>query len=173
MAKFMKQYFANANTYYIKSNFKGGFLLIEILIYTTLLILLLSMAHIALSKTINESWQFDRVSRLFYYTIKRTQLISFNGSAGSLVEPVNTIYVSESNYNANIYAALWGNQVVVLPEHMKLVNNSRTQQTVYLGGYDGQKDVYSYEIYNYKLRKYRKYIFSQQTPRIRWIEGEF
>lgn len=157
----------------VTNNCRSGFLLIEVLIYSTLLILLISMAQIAISKTMSESLQFDRVSRLFYYTIKRTQLLSFNGSAGSLISPLNTIYVNESEYKENLYATLWGNQIIVLPDSMKLVNNSQTKQEMYLGSYDGQNNVYSYEIYDYVLRKYRKYFFSQQTPRIRWIEGTF
>lgn len=173
MVNIMKHYINNLNIYYGKNHCKGGFLLIEVLIYSTLLILLLGMAQLAISKTMSENWQFDRVSRLFYYTIKRTQLLSSNGGSGTQGRPLNTIYVSDSSYEVNLYATLWGYQEIFVPNTMKLVNNSRTKQSAYLGKYDGQSDLYSFEIYDYVLRKYRKYIFSQQTPRIRWIEGTF
>ncbi len=150
-----------------------GFLLVEVLIYLTLLGLLLSMAHLALSPNLSETRRFDEVSRQFYYTLKRMQFISFNGSTGAIISPVNTMYIRPDEYSSNLYGELWGTQYIHLPNTMKLVNNSRLQQAVYLGSYDGQNDVFSYELYDYPLHLYRKFIFSQQTPRIRWVEGSF
>lgn len=150
-----------------------GFLLAEALIYITLFGLLVSMAHMAISANLSETRRFDEVSRQFYYTLKRTQFISFNGSTGPIVSPINTMYVTPDEYSNNLYGELWGTQYIRLPSTMKLVNNSRAQQEVYLGSYDGQNGVFSYEIYDYPLRIYRKFIFSQQTPRIRWVEGSF
>lgn len=150
-----------------------GFLLAELVIYITLLGLLLSMAQLAISANLSETRRFDEVSRQFYYTLKRTQFISFNGSTGPIINPINTLYVNPEAYSSNLYGDMWGTQYIQLPSTMKLVNNSRLQQAVYLGSYDGQNDVFSYEIYDYPLRVYRKFIFSQQTPRIRWVEGSF
>lgn len=156
----------------IKSNC-SGFILAELLVYVTIFSLFLTLAVLSIHSVTNEQRQFDHTSRLFYYHMKRTQLADLQGSTGNELTMFNTMVVYNEEYVTNMYERLWGKDLVKLPSTMTLKINIRRSNNLDLGSFEGQNNVSSLELYDKELKKGRKYIFSQQTARIRWEDVQY
>ncbi|MBS4913886.1 MAG: type II secretion system protein [Veillonella sp.] len=157
-----------AKDYRPKGHKQNGFILAELLVYVTIFSLFLTLAVVSIHSVTNEQRQFDHTSRLFYYHLKRTQLADLAGSTGDDDSIFNTVIVYNEEYVTNMYEELWGKDLVKLPPTMTLKINVRRSNNLDLGAFEGQNNVSSLELYDKELKKGRKYIFSQQTARIRW-----
>ncbi|MDY3974154.1 type II secretion system protein [uncultured Veillonella sp.] len=148
----------------------SGFVLAEVLIYTTIIAVFAAVALVSIHSVTNEARVFDHMTRLFYYNLKRTQLISLQGRTGDVASEYNTMTVFDEQYVTNMYEPLWGKETMELPETMILKINVRRSNTIDASGYEGQDNASTLELYDKELRRGRQYIFSQQTARIRWID---
>lgn len=151
----------------------SGFILAELLVYVTIFSLFLTLAVLSIHSVTNEQRQFDHTNRLFYYHMKRTQLADLQGSTGNELTIFNAMVVFDEAYVTNMYESLWGKDLVELPSTMTLKINVRWSNKLDLGAFEGQNNVSSLEIYDKELKKGRKYIFSQQTARIRWEDVQY
>lgn len=147
-----------------------GFILSEAIVYVTILAVFASLAVLSIHSVTNENRLFDNTTRLFYYHLKRTQLISLQGRTGDENSEYNTMTVFNEQYVTNVYEPLWGKETMELPPTMTLKINVRRSNAIDVSGYEGQDNASMLEIYDRQLQRGRQYIFSQQTARIRWVD---
>lgn len=157
-----------------KSVIKGrpGWLLVEYIWSLTIILWMCGIGLFTYSTFQNEYVRFDTVSRELHSTMKRVQIASLYGNINGLAQR-NTMYIYERGF-ATDTRQLGGTQGMrELPTSMYIKVRGH-----YRGGFDfdehtGKGDPYTCTIYDADIRRYRTYIFSRQTGRIRWEEGSY
>ncbi len=143
----------------------------EFLIGISIILTLLSVSLASFTGYDHERSEFNRVTRTFYFDLKRYQLQAIYGSTYGGKDRY-TFYADTHYYKTQFYSERFGEVVHPLPDTMAL--------TIYPRGFslqltnpNGQKMIDRIVITDSKLKRGRNYVFSQQTARIRWTEQRY
>lgn len=148
---------------------EGG-LLIELMMYVVLLGIFFAVAVLTMQSTMNEDRVFDTTTRQLYYAMRRMQIMTQRGSTTGGGR-VNRMDVDEHGYSYNPFKKLWGEEEKRLPPTIKITLDGPNHPNLNVDAMFGQRTLYRMYIKDTVLKRTRTYIFSQQTPRIRWEDS--
>lgn len=143
----------------------------EFLIGISIILTLVSVSLTAFTGYDHEESEFNRVTRTFYFDLKRYQLQAFYGSTLSGIDKYY-FYLFDHSYTTRFYSDRFGVVVHRLPDTMTLSVYPRGFSLM-LRNVTGQNRIGHIVIDDSKIKRGRVYVFSQQTARIRWMERRY